>query len=63
MVELVLLACLIKEPVHCRTFRIPFAAAMQTPQCVWQSQMRVAQWAGDHPGWVVRKVSCEMPEA
>ena len=63
MVELVLLACLIKQPGHCETFRIPFAAPMQTPQCVWQSQMRVAQWAGNHPGWVVKKVSCEMPEA
>jgi hypothetical protein len=63
MVELVLLACLIKQPDHCETFRIPIAAEMQTPQCVWQSQMHVAQWSGNHPDWVVKKISCEMPEA
>jgi acyl-ACP thioesterase len=36
---------------------------MQTVQCVWQSQMQVAVWVGNHPDWVVRRVSCEMPEA
>jgi hypothetical protein len=63
MVELVLLACLIRQPMHCEEFRIPFAGAMMTPQCVWQSQLRAAQWSGDHPLWIVRKVSCEMPKA
>ena len=63
MVELVLLACLIKDPHRCETFRLPFAAEMHTPQCVWQSQFQVAQWSGDHPGWVVKRVTCEMPKA
>lgn len=62
MVELVLLACLLKEPDHCETFHLPFEAEMVVPQCVWQSQLRAAQWAADHPDWVIRKVSCEMPE-
>mgnify|MGYP000175590859 CR=1 FL=1 len=43
MVELVLIACLLKDPSHCEAFRIPFAAAMQAPQCLWQSQFRAAQ--------------------
>ena len=63
MVELVLLACLIKEPEHCETFRIPFAARDGDAACVWQSQIQAAQWAGEHPDWVVKQVSCEMPEA
>ena len=63
MVELVLLACLVAEPTRCDTFRIPFAGEMQQVACVWQSQIRVAQWSGEHPDWVVRKFSCEMPEA
>jgi hypothetical protein len=63
MVELVLLACLIKEPQRCQTFRIPFAAEMPTPQCLWQSQLHVAQWSGQNPDWVVKRVSCEMPKA
>jgi hypothetical protein len=63
MVELVLMACLIREPSHCEAFRLPFAADMQTPQCVRQSLIQVAQWSGDHPGWMVKKVTCEMPKA
>lgn len=63
MVELVLLACLIRQPKHCEEFRIPFAAMVATPQCVWQSQLRVAQWSGDHPAWIVRRIRCAMPEA
>jgi hypothetical protein len=63
MVELVLLACLIQQPKHCEEFRIPFAAEMQTPQCVWQSQLRAAEWSGEHPLWIVRKFRCEMPKA
>lgn len=63
MVELVLLACLLKEPERCETFRLPFEAEMATPQCVWQSQLRAAQWAAEHPEWVIRRLSCEMPRA
>lgn len=63
MVELVLLACLLRQPTHCEEFRIPFAAATMAPQCVWQSLLRAAQWSGDHPLWIVRKVRCELPGA
>lgn len=63
MVELVVFACLIAQPQRCEAFHIPFAAEMQIPTCVWQSQIRVAQWAGDHPDWVVKRVSCDMPKA
>jgi hypothetical protein len=63
MFELVLFACLLKDPHHCESFRLPFSDVMQAPQCVWQSQMKVAQWVGEHPDWVIRKFSCEMPKA
>ena len=63
MMELVLLACLIKQPERCETFRIPFMGEVQAPQCVWESQMRVVQWLGEHPDWEVKKFTCEMPEA
>jgi len=63
MVELVLVACLLKEPQRCDTFRLPFAEEMPLPQCVWQSQMKAAHWAGAHPEWVIRKMSCERPRA
>ena len=64
MVELVLLACLIKDPQHCETFRIPFAQEMQTAAVrVAVADAGRACGLGNHPDWVVRRVSCEMPEA
>jgi hypothetical protein len=63
VVELVVIACLLKDPHHCEAFHAPFAAAMQGPQCVWQSQIQAARWAGEHPTWVIKRVSCDMPKA
>jgi hypothetical protein len=63
MVELVLFACLLAQPTRCETFHIPFTGEMFTHACVWQSQIQIAQWAGAHPEWVVKRVSCEMPKA
>jgi hypothetical protein len=63
MVELVLVACLLKTPDRCERFTIPFQAELSVPQCVWQSQIQVAHWAGNHPEWQVKRVSCEMPKA
>lgn len=63
MVELVLLACLLKSPERCETFRVPFEREMALPQCVWRSQLTAARWSADHPDWVVRKFSCEFPKA
>jgi hypothetical protein len=62
MVELVVLACLLKDPQHCEAFHLPFQQETQLVQCVWQSQMQAAQWSGEHPEWVIRRVSCEMPQ-
>ena len=63
MVELVLVACLLKDPSRCETFRQPFMADINMIQCVWESQFRAAEWSASHPDWVIRKFTCEMPEA
>lgn len=63
MVELVILACLLKEPQHCERFHIPFQRPMNMAQCLWQSQVHAAEWAGQHPSWMIRRFACEMPKA
>ncbi len=63
MVEFVVFACLIAQPKHCESFRIPFSHEMATSACVWQSQIKAAQWAGEHPQWIVKRMSCDMPKA
>jgi hypothetical protein len=63
LVELVLFACLIKEPDRCETFRVPFLDRMSIVQCAFQSQFRAAEWAGEHPAWQIRRFSCQAPSA
>ena len=63
MIELVVLACLLKDPSHCESFRIPFQMEMNIAQCVWQSQIHAAEWAGNHPDWLIKKFNCAMPRA
>ncbi|MEK0083093.1 hypothetical protein [Benzoatithermus flavus] len=63
MVELVLLACLLKNPQHCETFHVPFLEEMQLPQCVWRAQFRAAEWVAQHPDWALKKFTCELPKA
>lgn len=63
MVELLIIACLLREPARCEEFHVPFAAGMNVVQCMWQSTIHAAQWAGEHPGWRIRRIRCEPPRA
>lgn len=63
LVEIVIFACLLKEPARCETFRLPFQEEMGMTQCAWQSQLHAARWAGDNPEWLIRKFNCEVPGA
>jgi hypothetical protein len=58
MVQLVLLACLVANPSHCESFTIPFQNEMSVGQCVWQSQIRAAEWSADHPNWMIKRMNC-----
>ena len=62
-VELVILACLVKEPEHCESFRIPFQEEMSMPQCTRESQLHAVRWADEHPDWTVKRFTCELPGA
>jgi len=63
MIELLILACLLKDPSHCEEFRVPFVAEMSVAQCMWQSAIQAAEWTSTHPDWVIRKLRCGLPRA
>ena len=63
MVELLIIACLLKQPQRCEAFRVPFMEPTSIVQCLWQSTVHAAEWTAQHPGWVIRKVRCEAPQA
>ena len=49
-VELVLIACLLKEPRHCEQHFLPTAQQMGMMECVVTGQFQVVQWHEQHPG-------------
>jgi hypothetical protein len=63
MVELLILACLLKDPARCEEFHVPFIIEMNIVQCMWQSTIHAAEWTAAHPDWVIRKVRCGLPRA
>jgi len=63
MVELVLLACLLKEPSRCEQHYVPTAETAGMMACVLNGQFQLVQWREQHPGWVIRRWTCGAPRA
>ena len=63
LVELVILACLVKDPAHCERFQIPFQEEMNMAQCSWHSQFQAVEWVSEHPDWTLKRFTCEVPKA
>jgi hypothetical protein len=54
---LVLIACL---DGNCK--QEVLARDLSVSSCFASSQIEAARWAGDHPGWKIQKINCEMGE-
>ena len=54
--EIVLLACLIADPADCGTTGRTISATV-APNFI-DAQVWCAQWAGEHPRWMVKR--CEL---
>jgi hypothetical protein len=63
MIELVLLACLLKEPSRCEQHYLPTAEQMGIMECVVTGQFQIVQWRQEHPDWIVRRWTCGAPRA
>jgi hypothetical protein len=62
MVELIIIACLLKQPEHCEAFHLPFAPETSLAQCLGRSAINAATWVADHPSWKIRRLRCGQPE-
>lgn len=63
MVELFLLACLLKEPTRCEQHYLPTAETMGLMECVVMGQFQAVQWRQRHPEWTIRRWTCGAPRA
>ncbi len=59
MIQLILIACSMHSPHHCKeeklTFYDPGLTAMA---CVMKGQRELAKWSRGHPGWEVKRYRC-----
>jgi hypothetical protein len=63
MIELVLIACLSKQPEHCEQYYVPTEPRLTMIECVVSGQIQLVQWHQDHPDWVIRRWICGPPRA
>ena len=54
---LIITACL--SGSFCRDFPMPLDEAITPQMCLRQGQIGLAEWAARHPGYVIRRWSCE----
>jgi hypothetical protein len=56
--EVILTICMVSNQLSCAEKRFPFDSDGSPIQCA-MAQPAIAAWIGDHPGWFVRRWSCE----
>ena len=62
MIELILIACLLKEPGRCERHWLP-TDPMSMMECMVTGQQYLVRWTESNPGWRVRRWSCGAPRA
>lgn len=58
MLAIIISACLVADPGVCKDYRIPLDLDVDTARCALHAPPHFAQWAEEHPGWVIRKWQC-----
>lgn len=58
MIELLFVACLGGTPSLCEEKAMQFVD-VSVMSCTMGAQPLLARWAADHPGWEIRRWSCQ----
>jgi hypothetical protein len=58
MIELVFVACLSAQPATCENRAMQFTDVSVTT-CTLGAQPQLAQWVNEHPGWLIRRWTCQ----
>jgi hypothetical protein len=62
MIELVLVACLLKDPARCESRQLA-TEPMSLIECMVTGQQYLMRWTEENPHWRVRRWSCGYPRA
>lgn len=59
MIELAMVVCMVDQPDRCKGVSLNFEGeSVSVMQCAMNGQLAMAQWAGEHPNWVIKKWHC-----
>ena len=58
MIELIVLACTIASPNDCHEYHVLLQSAESPRTCAMQAQPYLAQWAGEHPAYAIKRWHC-----
>jgi hypothetical protein len=59
MIELVVAVCMIDQPARCKDVTLNFEGQrVSAEQCMFNGQIEMAKWIGDHPNWVIQNWHC-----
>lgn len=62
LVDLILLACTLANPDVCKEYHMLFQTSGSLQSCVAQAQPYLAQWAGEHPAYRIKRWRCAWPD-
>lgn len=59
MIEIAAAACLISAPERCRDVSLVLEANNAASfSCMFEGQLRLAQWTTTHPNWRITRFTC-----
>jgi hypothetical protein len=61
LVDLIVTACLLAHPTVCKDHHIMLQSQGSLRSCVYNAQLYLARWAGEHPGLKIVRWSCAGP--
>lgn len=58
-IQLVIVACVTNQPAECRNWPVTFMEpGLTARRCIMGAQPFMAEWAGEHPNWTIKKWWC-----
>lgn len=61
LIDLILLACTIASPSACHEYHLLFQSSGSLQSCMMQAPPYLAQWAGEHPAFQIKRWRCAWP--
>lgn len=62
MFHLFLTICLLTDPSRCKVEEVPFVEYTGANECMYQGQIKAAEYIKEHPDWKLVRYECGAPK-